>query len=154
MRRSALALFMCAVCLIVVVLLLDPASRSDVDSDAVTAITELEHQAVKADLATDRSFYEQHLADNWTGGTSFGSWESKASLLKDMSDRQHHRMESESISDLKVRVYGNTAVATYRQSYDLLEDGQHHARTVITTDTWVKQNGAWKEVSSHSSETK
>jgi Domain of unknown function (DUF4440) len=150
MRKPAVVVFACAVCL-AVMLLLNQVGRTD-DSDAVTAITELEHRAVKADMATDRSFYEKHLADNWTAGTSFGEWETKTSLLKDMSDRQQHRMENESISDLKVRVYGSTAIATYRQSYEMLDHDRRHARTVITTDTWVKQNGAWKEVASHSSE--
>lgn len=152
MRKPAVALLACAVCLTIVVLL-NQVSRSD-DSDAAAAVAELEHQAVKADLATDRSFYENHLADNWTAGNSFGEWETKASLLKDMSDRRNHRMDSEAIGDLKVRVYGNTAIATYKQSYEMFDQGRRHARTVITTDTWVKQNGAWREVASHSSEAK
>jgi len=151
MTKTAVAVLTCAVCLGTVLLLFGGGRKSG-DSDAAAHITELEHAAVNADLATDRSFYENHLAENWSGGTSFGDWETKASLLKDMSDRQNHRMESESISELKVRVYGHTAVATYKQSYNLLHHGRRHARTVITTDTWVKLNGAWKEVASHSSE--
>lgn len=149
MRKPAVAVLACAVGLTMIALL-DHVGRGD-DSDGTAAVAELEQQAVKADLATDRSFYEKHLADNWTAGNSFGEWETKASLLQDMSDRQHHRIDSESISDLKVRVYGNTAIATYRQSYEMFDHGRRHARTVITTDTWVKQNGAWLEVASHSS---
>lgn len=152
MAKSAVAIFACAVCM-VAVLLAGAASRSS-DSGAVAEITRLEQEAVKADLATDRAFYEKHLAENWTAGTSFGEWETKASLLKDMSSRQSHRMEREEISDLKVRVFGDTAVSTFRQSYEMFDHGRRHARTVITTNTWVKRNGAWQEVASHSSETK
>ncbi len=151
MRKSAVVIT-CAGCLAAAVLLLQ-VSGSD-GSDGSAEVAELEQQAVKADLATDRSFYEKYLADNWTAGNSYGEWETKTSLLKDMSDRQNHRMENVSISDLKVRSYGNTAIATYKQSYEMFDHGRQHTRTVITTDTWVKQNGAWREVASHSSETK
>ncbi len=153
MRNSLIAVIVCVICLAAVVLSTNARSWSD-GSNASAVVAELEQQAVKADLATDRSFYEAHLADNWTGGSSFGEWESKASLLKDMSDRQNHRIERESISDMTVRVYGSTAVATYKQSYEMFDHGRRHARVVITTDTWVKQNGTWQEVASHSSETK
>jgi len=151
MTKTAVAVLTCAVSLGAVLLFGEGGNKSD-DSDAAAEITGLEHAAVKADLATDRSFYEGHLAENWSGGTSYGDWETKASLLRDMSDRRNHRMESESISDVKVRVYGDAAVATYKQGYHLFDHGRRHARTVITTDTWVRQNGAWQKVASHSSQ--
>ncbi len=151
MKRNSFLVITCLICLAAVVLSMKAKGWSD-DSDALATVAELEQQAVKADLATDRSFYEAHLADNWTGGSSFGAWESKASLLKDMSDRQNHRIERESISDLTVRVYGSTAIANFKQTYEMFDHGRRHTRTVITTNTWVKQNGTWQEVASHSSE--
>ena len=45
------------------------------DSDAVAAITKIENDAIKAALANDASFYEKTLASDYTGGTSFGTWE-------------------------------------------------------------------------------
>ena len=44
------------------------------DSEAVATITKMENDAVKADLAADASFYQNYLADDWTGGTSRGTW--------------------------------------------------------------------------------
>jgi Tfp pilus assembly protein PilE len=122
------------------------------NSDAVAAITQMENDAVKADLAQDASFYERYLADSWTGGTSRGTWDTKESLLAAMKDTKNNKTNSESISDVKVRVQGDVAVATYKSTYDSMIQGQHYARTIITTDTFLRQNGEWKQVAGHSSQ--
>jgi predicted heme/steroid binding protein len=127
-------------------------STAPSDSDAVAAITQLENDAVKADLAQDSSFYDRYLADDWTGGTSRGTWDSKQSLLADMKDTKHNKTKSESIRNLKVHVYGDTAIASYTSTYDSMIKGQHYARTIISTDTFMRQNGEWKQVAGHSSQ--
>ena len=52
----------------------------------------------------------------------------------------------------RVRVYGDTAIATYKSTYDSLHHSEHRARTILTTDTFALQSGSWKLVASHSSE--
>jgi hypothetical protein len=71
-----------------------------------------------------------------------------------MSNAKNIKTNSEKISELKVRVYGNTAVATYKDTYDLQIMGQHRAHTIIATDTFVKMGSDWKQVASHGSEAK
>lgn len=127
------------------------ASRAAND-EAVAAITKIENDVVKADLANDATFYERNLADDWTGGTSRGTWDTKPKILADMKDTKNNKTNSESISSLKVRVHGDVAIATYRATYDALIEGQHYSRTVITTDTFERQNGAWKLIAGHSSQ--
>jgi hypothetical protein len=123
-------------------------------ADAVAVITKLENDAVKADLSADTAFYEKALADDWTMGDSKGVWYTKAESLKLMADTQHNKTNSEKLSELKVRVYGSAAVATYKDTYDSLFKGEHEARTVIATDTFVKMGSEWKLVATHSSQTK
>jgi hypothetical protein len=53
-----------------------------------------------------------------------------------------------------VRVYGDTAVATYKDTYDLVIKGEHRAHSIIVTDTFVKMGSEWKQVASHGSESK
>jgi hypothetical protein len=60
-------------------------------------------------------------------------------------------MDSEEISNLNVRVYGDTAIATYTNKYDLVQNGTRRAATILSTDTFAKQNGKWMQVSGHSS---
>ena len=128
------------------------AKKQSTSDEAVAAITQFENDAVKADLAGDSTFFEKNYADNWTGGFSGGTWTTKQSMLADAKDTVNNKMNSEQISDLKVRVYdNNTAIATYTDTYDGMVRGEHRVKTVLSTDTFVRQNGVWKEVAGHSS---
>src|ERR1700726_4514043 len=118
-------------------------------TDIVTTISNLENDGVKADLAGDTAFYQKALAEDWTRGDSDGTFFTKAEVMKLMADAKDFKTKSEKLSELKVRVYGNTAVATYKDTYDILFKGEHRAHTIIPTDTFVKMGGEWKQVASH-----
>src|SRR5258708_24425834 len=128
-------------------------AQTRVKTDAVTAISNLENDGVKADLAGDPDFYQKVLADDWTRGDSDGTYYTKADLLNLMGDKNSIKTNSEKLSELKVRVYGDTAVATYKDTYDLLIKGEHRAHTIIATDSFVKMDGKWKHIPSHESNT-
>lgn len=129
-------------------------AQTGTNSDTVAAITTLENDGVKADLAGDKAFNQKVLVEDWTWGHNDGTWGTKADLLKNMADLQNHKTNSEKIADLNVRVYGNSAVATYKDASDMMITGQHRAKNVITTDTFVKIGGEWKLVASHESTAK
>src|ERR1700726_1753763 len=129
-------------------------AQTAVTTDAVTAISNLENDGVKADLAGAPEFYQKVLADDWTRGDSDGTYYTKADLLSLMADAKNIKTNSEKLSELKVRVYGDTAVATYKDTYDILIMGQRRAHTIIATDTFVKIDGEWKQVASHGAEVK
>src|SRR5713226_2875396 len=129
-------------------------AQTRADADVVTAISNLENDGVKADLAGDPTFYQKALAEDWTRGDSDGTYYTKAELLKLMADTKNFKTNSEKLSELKVRVYGNTAVATYKDTYDILIMGEHRAHSIIATDTFVKMGSEWKQVASHGSEAK
>ena len=120
-------------------------------ADPVATITQMVNDNVKADLTGDSSFVSKNYANNFTGGTSWGNWETKQSILADLNDGKS-KTNSEQISELNVRVYGFAAVATYKSTYDMTYKGEHRARTILSTDTFVMQDGSWRLVASHSSE--
>jgi len=124
-------------------------AQTGANTDVVTAISNLENDGVKADLAGDPAFYQKVLAEDWTRGDSDGTFYTKADVMKLMADANDFKTNSENLSELKVRVYGNTAVATYKDTYDILFKGEHRAHTIIGTDTFVKMGGEWKQVASH-----
>ena len=130
--------------------LLIVAAKANNDLAVVAAITKIENDTVQADLANDRPFFENLLADDWTFGDSGGFWLTKAESLKSFGERANTKSRFERISDSKVRVYGSTAVATYRDTFDGVFNGEHRGGTAISTDTFVKIGGEWKEVASHS----
>lgn len=140
--------------LAVVVLMPVQSVHAQSSSDTVSAITKLENDGIKADLAADTSWAEKVLADDWMACDSEGKWYTKAEALKLMADTKNNRYNSEKLTDLKVRVYGNTAVATYKDTYDGMVQGQHRARSVAGTDVWVKMGPDWKLVSSQGTTTK
>jgi ketosteroid isomerase-like protein len=122
------------------------------DSAAVAAVTKIENDAIKAIVANDSSFFEKFLASDYTGGTSRGTWDTKPSWLADMKDTKNNKTNSQNLSDLKVRVHGDLAIATYSTTYDALIQGQHYARTVLCTDVLQQQNGGWKLMANHCSQ--
>jgi ketosteroid isomerase-like protein len=123
-------------------------------SDGVAAVTKLENDQVKAALANDVSFIKTNLADDLVEGTSFGEWLTKASLVADAGDPAKNKTNSMTISDLKVSAHGNVAIARYLNTYDDVYHGQHRSRSVICTDTWANEDGAWKLVANHCSQKK
>ena len=127
------------------------ASRAT-DADAVAAITKIENDSIKAVLANDPSFSERVLASDYTGGTSRGTWDTKPSILADMKDPKNNKTNSQNLTDVKVRVHGDLAIATYSTTYDAMIRGQHFARTVICTDVFQQQSGAWKMMADHCSQ--
>ena len=152
MRNSLAACALALTITVAVPALVSSQGAKATDSDAVAAITKIENDFIKASLANDSSFYEKLLASDYTGGTSRGTWDTKASLLADMKDTKNNKTNSQSLSDLKVRVHGDLAVATYRTTYDAMIQGQHYARTVLCTDALQQQNGAWKLMANHCSQ--
>lgn len=143
-----------AVCLTTTAALLPLLYGQTNESDSVTvaAITKLENDGVKADLASDKSFTQNNTTADFISGASYGVWEDKTSLLRDMADPANNKMNSETLADMKVTSHGNVAIARYSVTYDSIHHGKPLARTVICTDTWVKEGGAWKEAASHCSQ--
>jgi hypothetical protein len=121
------------------------------NEDPIMWITQYEHDAAAADLAGDTSFYQRNLADDWSDGMSNGQFQTKKALISDLTDKTRNITLHESLSDIKVRVYGDTAVATYTEEYDALIDGKRVAKTIITTDTFARMGRRWKLVAAHSS---
>jgi ketosteroid isomerase-like protein len=143
-----------AICLICVGALLPVLSSQTNSSDSIAAVTKLENDQTKAALANDVSFIKMNLADDAIEGTSFGEWLTKASLVADAADPAKNKTNSMTISDLKVSVHGNVAIARYLNTYDDVYHGQHRNRSVICTDTWANEDGGWKILANHCSQKK
>ena len=129
------------------------AKKADTKSVEAT-ITKMEMESTKASMAgQDGSWMKAHNTDDYTMGTSWGAWEDNAELQKDAADTANNKTTKRDISDIKVSVYGDhTAIARYKESYDLMIKGEHRTRTILTTNTWVNEKGMWKLAASHSSQ--
>ena len=69
----------------------------------------------------------------------------KSDILKGFASGAFH-YESRQIWDLKVRVYGDTAVVTGRSAQKGAENGKNYSGDYWFTRVYVKQNGRWLTV--------
>ena len=125
-------------------------ANSEPKDDPIAWIIQYENDAAAADLAGDVSFYQKNLTDDWSDGMSNGQFQTKKELISDLTDKAHNITFHETLANMKVRVYGDTAV-NYTETYDALTSGKRVAKTIITTDTFVKVGGQWKLAAAHSS---
>jgi len=121
------------------------------DSDVAQQIKQLQQDSRNAQMKNDVSWAQQHLADGFMAGNSWGDWETKDDFMKDLQNKTN-KWKSGDISDVHVATFGsNTAVSHYTFTYDAELKGTHRARTVICSDTWVNDSGTWKTASTHCS---
>ncbi|MCA1600905.1 MAG: nuclear transport factor 2 family protein, partial [Acidobacteria bacterium] len=52
-------------------------------------------------------------------------------------------------NDLKVRAYGDTAVASYRMTAEATFEGMEMKRQLCITNVWMKRNGHWQIIARH-----
>ena len=134
-------------CLVLSVAPLGRSGSQDRNAATVATITKLINDDVKASLAGDTNFVKVNYVDGYVEGTSLGTWMTKEQFM----DASSNKVNSRNLSDLSVDVFGNTAIARFRETYDALVQGQEHNRTVICTQTWNKQGAAWKVLATHCS---
>jgi uncharacterized protein (TIGR02246 family) len=108
-------------------------------------IRALEQERNQAILKGDAAVLEKMTSDDYTFITLRGELRSKADIVKGFRSGSF-KYESRTISDLKVRVYGNTAIVTGRSSQQGKENGKDYSGDYLFTRVYVKQRGKWLTV--------
>ncbi|MGE5110955.1 MAG: nuclear transport factor 2 family protein [Acidobacteriaceae bacterium] len=145
MNRKIIILSVSVCCLAVAI------TMTGQGGNASAQIQQLEKDMRAAEMKNDVGWYQKHLADGYVEGHSWGEWATKDEAIKQAQDKSI-KMTKGDVSDLKVQTFGaNTAVAHYKFTYDATFKGTHRARSVICSDTWINESGAWKLISNHCS---
>jgi len=121
------------------------ASATSRDAAVVKQIEHLEEARNQAILKSDAASIEKMTSDDYTFITLKGELRTKAEIVKGFSSGSF-KYESRTISDLKVRVYGDTAVVTGRSIQKGVENGKDYSGDYWFTRVYVKQNNAWMTV--------
>lgn len=108
-------------------------------------IKKLEETRNEAVLHGDVSVLDGMTSDDYTFVTLRGEMRTKQEILKGFASGSFH-YDSRQIFDLKVRVYGNTAVVTGRSVQNGMENGKDYSGKYWFTRVYVKQNGRWLTV--------
>jgi ketosteroid isomerase-like protein len=128
-------------------------SRAEGSSgDIEKAVAALEKQWAQAETANNADLIAPLLADKFTSTESEGQVLDRTAFLAEERSDQYSSSE---IDDLKIRVFGDTAIASYALRQKYTSKGKAHDSHTRETDTWVKMpNGAWQCVAAHGSKIK
>jgi len=118
-----------------------PSSTSSAEKE-IRALEEERNQAI---LHGDAAVLERMTSDDYTFITLRGELRTKAEIVKGFQSGSF-KYESRTISDLKVRVYGDTAIVTGRSSQQGKENGKDYSGDYRFTRVYLKQRGQWVTV--------
>lgn len=116
------------------------------DEEIVREIMDLERQSKEAAIHRDATFSERTLAEDYVAISPLGQVIGKAETVAARKTAQL-RYDSIEVSDMVVRLYGNTAVVTARADVRGRELGEEFSGPYRFTRVWVRRNGHWQTVS-------
>lgn len=126
---------------------LHPRSGFDsADQEIIRQIVDMERQAKEASLHRDSEFSSRTLADDYVAITPLGQVTTKKDTISARRSGQL-RYESMNITDMVVRLYGDTAVVTARAEVKGHQLGEDFSGPYRYTRIWVRRNGHWQTVS-------
>jgi ketosteroid isomerase-like protein len=148
MARTALLSFTVLWCFVLQVLAAPPQANPPASSGqgTIRQILELERQSKEAAIRRDASFSERMLAEDYVAISPLGQVTTKSQSITARKNAQLH-YDSMDISEMAVRVYGDTAIVTARADVKGKDLGEDFSGPYRFTRVWVKRNGQWQTVS-------
>ena len=145
-KRNASLLLLALSCLL-------PISAAGLQTETTTRtpdlkqqVIDLERQAREATLKRDPEFSERTLSDDYVAITPLGQVINKSDTINARRSGQL-RYDSIDVTEMVVRLYGNTAVVTARAEVRGRDLGEEFNGPYRYTRVWVKRNGRWQTVS-------
>ncbi|HEY1262547.1 MAG TPA: nuclear transport factor 2 family protein, partial [Terriglobales bacterium] len=108
----------------------------DNQKDAEAYIVESERQWAESVASGDASVIERILADDFAGVEPDGSHYGKAKMVADTKNAAKYFV-SNHLNEVKVRFYGDAAVAQGNESWERRTGTPKHGR-FVWTDTWIR----------------
>ena len=97
--------------------------------------------AAKGDVAT----LEKQTSDDYTFINLYGQMSDKSQMVNNFKTGRT-KLTSNEVSDMKVRVYGNTAVITGKADVAGTMAGKDTKGQIMFTRVYVKKSGSWQSV--------
>jgi ketosteroid isomerase-like protein len=124
-----------------------PATSSAKDTaKAEKELLQLERDWTQASLKGDATALGKILGDDWVGQGPAGTM-TKAQVLAELKSGDN-KTDSITLGDMKVRVYGDTAVVTGSDDEKSSYKGKDTSGHYTWTDVFVKRKGYWEAVAS------
>lgn len=116
------------------------------EQSAIREIVDMERQAREASLHRDPDFSARTLAEDYVAITPLGTVTTKQDTVSARKSGQL-RYDSINVSDMVVRLYGDTAVVTARADVKGHQLGEDFSGPYRYTRVWVRRSGHWQAVS-------
>ena len=149
-------LFIACICFLSLVLLVAAsvqAKKSNTESEGAVsqALQSIERSWLNAEKNHDAAAFERFVADDWIAITPEGKRQTKAERAAEI---KNGHIDSATLGDMKVRVFGDTAVVTGADDEISMVDGKKSSDHYVWTDVFVKRNGKWLAVASQTAQIK
>jgi hypothetical protein len=116
------------------------------DQAIVKEIIDMERQAREASIHRDADFSQRTLAEDYVAITPLGQITTKQDTVSARKSGQL-RYDTINVSDMVVRIYGDTAVVTARADVKGHQLGEDFSGPYRYTRVWVRRTGHWQAVS-------
>src|SRR4029079_14797670 len=112
------------------------------------AVQQQDQERIRAQISADSVALRRIYADDFFGIGPTGVARNKAEVIADFTS---HTLSYQSITttEVRVRVYGNTAVETGRSTMVGQDTGKAVPRANRFTRVWVMMDGRWQLVANH-----
>lgn len=127
-----------------------PSASAESSADIEKAITQMERDWEEALKNKDKTKLESLIADDYVGIGWDGKISTKAESIAN-SIAADTKLDSYTLDPIKVRVYGDVAIATSGDTEKSSFKGKDTSGRWVWTDVYAKRNGRWQAVSSHTS---
>jgi len=116
------------------------------DQQSIREVLEIEREAKEASLRRDPEFPQKMLADDYVAISPLGQITTKKEAISARKSGQL-RYDTIDISDIVVRLYGDTAIVTARADVKGHQLGEDFSGPYRYTRVWVRKAGHWQAVS-------
>jgi uncharacterized protein (TIGR02246 family) len=110
-------------------------------------LMQLERDWSQSEVKKDTAAFAKIVADDWVLIDYTGRPVNKTQALADLKSGGY-TVQSQVLSDLKVRILGTTAVVTGRDTETSTEKGKSSVGTFAWTDVFTMRDGRWQLVAS------
>src|SRR3977135_1714618 len=126
----------------------EQSTSRDQRSSVERAIKQLDNERIQAQIEADAVALDRIYADDFIGIGPSGTVRTKAQVISDFTSGDL-KFQSIITDDVRVRVYGNTAVETGLSTMNGQDKGNAVPHDTRFTRVWVKQHGGSRLVANH-----
>jgi ketosteroid isomerase-like protein len=126
-------------------------SKADSDTAVSQTLQGMERAWLNAEKNHDAAAFEKIVADDWIAITPEGKSQTRTERAAEI---KASHTTSTTMGEMKVRVFGDTAVVTGTDDEVSMEGSKKSIDHYVWTDVFVKRNGKWLAVASQTAQVK